>query len=294
METTKTPLTSWPIGVMLDSFRLSVPQALEKAAALGAQGLQMYAVEGDRTPEALTPEKRRELRALVESFGLRFSALCGDLGHGFGDPAKNPDLVERSKRILELALDLGTDVVTTHIGVVPANPAHPRYAVMTEACGTLSRCADSMGAHFAVETGPEPAQTLRRFLDGLGSAGVGVNLDPANLVMVVGDDPAEAVRTLGDYIVHTHAKDGRRLVVGDPEQIYAVTPMPESLRDTVFFEELPLGQGDVDWPAYLAALREIGYRGYLTVEREVGERPEEDIAAAVAFLRQQTKEVLRG
>ena len=123
--------------------------------------------------------------------------------HGFGDPAKNPGLIEDSKRILDLALELETNVVTTHIGVVPADPAHPRYRILQDACGELAAYADGVQAHFAIETGPETAATLKGFLDTLNSKGVAVNLDPANFVMVTGDDPVQAVYTLRDYIVHT-------------------------------------------------------------------------------------------
>lgn len=111
-----------------------------------------------------------------------FSALCGDLGHGFGDKDKNPELIEKSKRILDLAKELETDIVTTHIGVVPSDPSHERYKIMQEACFELSRYADSVNAHFAIETGPETSETLKTFLDSLDSTGVAVNLDPANLV----------------------------------------------------------------------------------------------------------------
>ena len=80
-------------------------------------------------------------------------------GQGFVHPEKNPGLIEESKRILDLAKDLETDVVTTHIGVVPEDKPHPRYAVMQEACGKLAAYADSLKAHFAIETGPEKAAT---------------------------------------------------------------------------------------------------------------------------------------
>lgn len=90
------------------------------------------------------------------------------------------------------------------------------------ACFELASFADSLNSHFAIETGPETAKTLKMFLDGLGSKGVAVNLDPANLVMVTGDDPVQAVYTLKDYIVHTHAKDGIKLKESNPEFIYRV------------------------------------------------------------------------
>lgn len=277
-------MKDFSIGVMLESFRLPIPEALKKAAALGATGIQVNAARRAMSPDNLTAQQRKDFLKLVKDHGLVISALCGDLGKGFGDPEQNPILVKKSKRILDLAKELETDVVTTHIGVVPENPTHPRYAIMQDACGQLAQYADSLNAHFAVETGPEPATTLCSFLDSLHSTGVGVNLDPANLVMVVGDDPAKAVETLKKYIVHTHAKDGRRLYIRDPEKVYGVIPETEPVVDPSFIE-LPLGEGDVPFPAYLDALRAIGYHGFLTIEREVGDQPEKDIATAVDFLK---------
>ena len=179
-------------------------------------------------------------------------------------------------------------MVTTHIGVVPSDPNHDRYKIMQEACYELSRYADSIGSHFAIETGPEIASTLKQFLDALGSTGVAVNLDPANFVMVTGDDPVQAVYTLKDYIVHTHAKDGRRLLVKDPEIVYGI--IEEEIQTGNAFIELPLGEGDVDFPAYLKALDDIGYRGFLTIEREVGDDPAKDIGTAVKFLEKLERE----
>ena len=270
-------MSSFPIGVMLESFRLPMAQALETARNLGAQGIQAHA-------NTIEHGATKEFAARLKDNGLVLSALCGDLGKGFGNPDWNPELIETSKRFVDLAKELGTSVVTTHIGVVPQDPNHPRYHIMQDACGELARYADSMQAHFAVETGPETAKTLCSFLDSLHSTGVSVNLDPANLVMVTGDDPVQAVHTLKKYIVHTHAKDGRKLFDRDPEIIYRVVAPDEPVTDTSFIE-LPLGEGDVPFPAYLNALREIGYTGFLTIEREVGDHPTDDIRKAADFLR---------
>lgn len=278
---------NFPIGLMLDSFKMDTIAAIEKCAKLGAKGLQMYATTGQFSPEELTASKRKELLDVVKSNGLIFSALCGDLGQGFGNKDKNPMLIEKSKRILELAKDLETDIITTHIGVIPQDKNHERYKIMQEACYTLSRFADQLDAHFAIETGPEIAVVLKEFLDGLHSKGVAVNLDPANFVMVTGDDPVKAVYTLKDYIVHTHAKDGRRLMVKDPEIIYGL--IEEELLSGRSFIELPLGEGDVDFDGYLKALDDIGYKGFLTIEREVGDDPEKDIRHAVTFLNNKIK-----
>ena len=270
------------IGVMLESFRLPTPVALKKAKEIGATGIQMYAVDGEHAPEQLTGGKRRELLDMVKSEGLVFSALCGDLGRGFHNAELNPGLIERSMRILDLAKDLETDIVTTHIGVVPADSGHDRYKIMQEACFKLAEYADSLNAHFAIETGPEESATLKQFLDGLHSTGVAVNLDPANLIMVTGDDPVQAVHNLKDYIVHTHAKDGVRNYYRDPEEVYGL--VEAEMLASPSFAELPLGQGGVDFGNYLKALDEIGYHGFLTIEREVGDDPEKDIRLAVDFL----------
>ena len=276
---------NFPIGVMMESFRLPTLQAIEKAAQIGAKGIQMYATRGEHSPENMDSAARRELLNQLKANGLVFSAICGDLGHGFGNAERNPELIAKSKLILDMAKELECDIVTTHIGVVPSDPSHPRYAIMQDACGELARYADSLDAHFAIETGPETSATLKGFLDGLGSTGVAVNMDPANLVMVTGDDPVQAVYNLRDYIVHTHAKDGIKLLDRDPEIIYGLKNIEDVIQEGEAFREVPLGQGGVPFPAYLAALEDIGFRGYLTIEREVGADPAADIALAANFLR---------
>lgn len=274
------------VGVILDSFRCDRETALQKAESIGADGIQVYSTTGELSPYNLDKEQRKELLKQVKSHGLKFSALCGDLGEGFANRERNPKLIEHSKAIIDLALELETNIVTTHIGVVPKDKKEERYKIMQEACFELSRYADSLNAHFAIETGPEIAVTLKAFLDDLHSTGVAVNLDPANLVMVTGDDPVQAVYTLKDYIVHTHAKDGRNLFPTPADVVYGVRPAKEGElpADGAAFIEVPLGTGSVDFKNYLKALDEIGYHGFLTIEREVGDDPEKDIRLAKDFL----------
>ena len=276
------------IGVMVDSFRVGIKDGIKKAKEVGAEGIQIYAVKGEMDPANLSVEDRRNLLKYIKENGLVVSALCGDLGgHGFTIKEENEAKIEKSKRIMDLARDLESSVVTTHIGVIPEAENHPRYKVLQEACEELGNYADSVGAYFAIETGPEKAEVLKRFLDSLKSGGVRVNFDPANLVMVTGDDPVQAVYTLKDYIVHTHAKDGIMLKQRNPEIIYNYFAGGgiEDLRLEELFVETPLGEGHVDFKAYLKALSNIEYKGFLTIEREVGENPCKDIKAAVDFLK---------
>ncbi len=252
------------IGVISDSFRLDFEGGIRSAAALGVSGVQKYMTHADFCAENMTPAKVREVRDIMLDNGLVFSAICGD----FGIDLDKDNVVDRSKRVLEAAKELGCDIVTTHIGHIEEQE-NERMAKLREHCYELATFADRMGSKFACETGTEKAVVMKGFLDQLGAKGLCVNFDPANLVMVAKDDPVAAVYTLRDYIVHTHAKDG---IVTD--------------KTDYGWLEVPLGTGGVNWDAYLKALDDIGYQGYLTVEREVGEQPSEDIGMAVRFLRE--------
>ena len=271
------------IGVLLESFRLPFAEAVKKAVEVGAEGLQIYTARGDMAPENITPAALKEYKQIVADNGLKVAALCGDIG-GFAHAEKNEVQVARSKMILDLALEFGCNIVTTHIGVVPNDRNCEQYAVMQKPCRELAEYAKSLNAHFAVETGPEPAATLKMFLDDLGSDGVAVNFDPANLVMVAGDDPIQAVHTLGKYIVHTHAKDGKRLYDFDPADYYARREFYTTTKGPAY-QETPLGEGKVDFKAWLDALEAVGYNYFLTIEREAGETPEKDIKLAVDYLK---------
>ena len=276
------------IGVMVDSFKLGIREGIKKAKEVGADGIQIYAVSGEMDPDNLTKSARHDLLDYIKSNGLVVSALCGDMGgHGFAKEEDNKFKIEKSKKIVDLAKDLDTDVVTTHIGVIPKNFKHPRYTVLKNACEELGSYAESAGVHFAVETGSEKTETLRRFIDSLDTKGVMVNYDPANLVMVTGDDPVKGVKNVDKYIIHTHAKDGVMFKQTDPEIIYNFFAEGgiEDMNLNDYFLEKPLGEGKVDFVKYIAALKQIGYNGFLTIEREVGENPEKDIRDAVKFLK---------
>lgn len=284
------------IGVIVDSLRMSLREGLQNVKDMGADGVQIYAVDGEMAPENMSKASRRELMKYIDSLGLEISALCGDLGgYGFQDSEANPAKIEKSKRILDLAVELGTNIVTTHIGIIPEDEQSHVYETMQNACEELGIYARSMNAYFAIETGPEPSLRLKTFLDQLSTKGVSVNYDPANMVMVTGDDPVKGVKLLQDYIVHTHVKDGIRIKPVDPRNVYGAfgynggtnhETISEMVASGEYFRELPLGNGNVDFNKYFAALKEIKYKGYLTIEREVNENPVQDIREAIAFIQQ--------
>lgn len=273
------------IGVIIDSFRCEVHEGIKKAKETGVNGIQIYAVKGEMSPENMSAGSRKELLDYIKSNGLVVSALCGDMGGGFVNVKENAEKIERSKRIMELAKDLETNVVTTHIGVVPQDMKSPRFRILQEACEQLGEFADNIGAYFAIETGPEKSSVLKAFLDTLKCKSVKVNLDPANLVMVSGDNAAQAVHNLKDYIVHTHAKDGIMYKPFNSENFYGENNEPGFTKWEDYFDEVPLGLGNVDFKSYINALDTIGYQGFLTIEREVGDNPEKDIAEAIKFLK---------
>lgn len=272
------------IGVITDCFGFGLPvaTAIERAASLGFNGVQIYATTGEFSPDALDAAARKSFKELLKEKGLEVSALCGDMGgHGFQIAEDNPARIEMTNRIVDLACELGTSVVTTHIGVIPSDKNDPTYAVMLDALTKCGKYAKEHGVTLAIETGPETADVLYGFIQDT-EGGVGVNLDPANFVMVTGQDPVAAVELLGKHIVHTHVKDGVMLRKTDPKIIYDhfATGGIEALNVADFFKEVPVGTGDVDFPAYLEALKKVGYDGYLTIERETGADPEADIILA--------------
>lgn len=281
------------IGVLTDWFGLGLHEGIRESQRVGAEGVQMYAVD-ELHPDTITSEGIEEVKRLAADCGQTITALCGELGgHGFAEEAENAAKIIYMKKALDLAKKLGTDVVTTHIGVIPQDKSHPRYAVMLAACRAVGQYAQSLGASVAIETGPETIATLCEFIHDCGG-GISINYDPANLAGSRRDDEVQGVYTGAEFIVHTHAKDSHHLKAADAETQFEVfakggIEASHALRTS---EEMPLGQGDVRWPAYLAALKDIGYTGHLTIEREIkGPATRDDIAHGVRFLRQMMAEL---
>ncbi|MGE5495613.1 MAG: sugar phosphate isomerase/epimerase family protein [Burkholderiales bacterium] len=279
------------IGTLADWFGVGLIEGIRESQRCGAHGVQVYAA-GELDSMTVTPEQIKKVRDTARECDQQIVALCGELG-GFGleKAEDNAAKIEYLKRTVELALEFDCHVVTTHIGVVPADKSHPRYAVMKEACMEIGEFAAKHGSCIAVETGPELITTLKSFVDDCGE-GIAINYDPANIVMATRDDEVKGVYTAGKSIVHTHAKDGicrHNLPAEEFYHMFATYGL-EQMREKEYSRETPLGEGSVRWNEYLTALKDIGYNGFLTIEREV-KNGAEDIRMAVKFLNAKLKEL---
>jgi sugar phosphate isomerase/epimerase len=280
------------IGTLADWFGLGIIEGIRESQRCGAQGVQLYAWK-DFDPRSMKRDLLNQVRDTAGECEQEVCALCGELGgHGFEIAADNPDKVDYLKRVVDLALQLNCKTVTTHIGVIPVANESEKYKTMLDASRQIGGYAAPLGVTIAIETGPEPVARLTEFA--AKCSGIGVNYDPANLVMVTKDDEVAGVKTAGKLIVHTHAKDGKCNHYVGPEEVYGLFAQGgiEALQKAQgYFTETPLGEGEVRWDAYLHALKESGYRGFLTIEREVKENAGEDIRKAVGFLREQLKKI---
>ncbi|MCD6396261.1 MAG: sugar phosphate isomerase/epimerase [Spirochaetaceae bacterium] len=274
-------------GVLLDSFRLPLDESLHEASEAGADGVQMFAVPHEMAVLKLDFADAEKLKRKLRSSGLEMASLCGDIGgHGFENKFENKSKIKKTIEIIDYAVELGTTIISTHIGVISENDSEKRDNIQ-EALIKICRYAEKSGVLIAVETGPEKSEVLKKFILETGEKSLKVNFDPANLVMVQGEDPVLAVYNLNDLIVHTHAKDGKMIQKCDPVKIYNAFAEgnPDNIDIDSYFMEFPIGKGDVNFPAYLAALDEIGYKGYLTIEREAGENRVKDVTEGIKFLK---------
>jgi sugar phosphate isomerase/epimerase len=253
------------IGIRLESLGLPLRRGLAEAARLGVSGVQVDAT-GALAPNALSETGRREFRHLLRSHNLELTALGCPLRRGLDSAENQQPRIEHVQKVLSLSFDLGPRLVSVQAGEVSEDPKEPRMRIFRESLEAIAHYGDRVGATLVLETGLEDGRILSAFLDGFDTGSLGVNLDPANLLLH-GFDPYASVQALGRRIVHTHAKDARQSSASRAAQ------------------EVPLGHGDIDWLKYLAVLEEVEYRGWLTIERETGENRLADVAAGVSFLR---------
>ncbi|HVF11051.1 MAG TPA: sugar phosphate isomerase/epimerase family protein [Abditibacteriaceae bacterium] len=223
----------------------------------------------------------RQIKDAVQATGVEITTVfCAFSGESYADiptvretvglvpEATREERVARLDRISEFAQKLGVDRVAAHIGFMPEDESDPDYKVLVAVVQRICDNLKARGQVFALETGQETAGTLKRFIEDVGRDNLFVNFDPANMILYGNDNPVEAMDVLGPWVDGVHCKDGSW-----PTQ-------PNQLG-----EEKPLGEGDVNIAAWIDKLIKTGFRGTLTIEREIsGEQQRQDILKAKQLL----------
>jgi len=269
----------WPIGIFTSvgaGLGLPLPIAVE----LGISTIHLHAPHADSRTVADAEQLTNQLSEAGISISCLFAGFEGESYADIPTAEATVGLVKpetRAARLAELKLisDFGkllqVSAVGLHIGFVPHDTESVEYNEVVE---VLREACDHCASHdqtLNLETGQETAVALVKFLQDVDRANLGVNFDPANMILYGVGEPLPALELLGPYVRSVHCKDGR----------WSDQP------GKTWGEETPLGEGDVDMPAYLKMLKKIGYDGPLTIEREIPEEPERqrsEIGQAVQLL----------
>ena len=249
-------------------------QAIAKIRGLGLPTAQVFV-------EEFEPGLDERLRQALNKHGIEPTALVvGGPGKEVWDFYQGPatiGLVPRDmraarmahiKKASEFAKQCGIAAVQTHCGFIPENPNDPVYKETLIAMREVTTYCKRNGQHFRYETGQETPITLVRTIQDVGTDNQGVNFDLANLILYGKSNPVDAIELLGPYVQGIHAKDG--LWPTNPRELG---------------KEVPIGKGKVDFPRIIARLKELDYRGAVTIEREIsGPQQLEDVRSAKAYL----------
>jgi len=224
-----------------------------------------------------TDENAAKVRDAVKETGMEISGLwAGWSGPAVWDFYDGPETLGivpksfRGMRLMELyaasdfAGKIGVTDVITHVGYIPETPNHEDFAGVVTVLRALAKYMKGKGQYFLFETGQETPVTLLRTIETVGTGNLGINFDSANLLAYGKANPVDAARMLGKYIRNTHIKDGKYPVNGSDLGV-----------------ETPPGEGDVNYPELIKTLKETGYKGCLTIEREIhGDEQRRDIEKA--------------
>jgi L-ribulose-5-phosphate 3-epimerase len=264
------------VGVLV-SLGHDVNAEIKKVRDLGLGSCQL--ATGD--PESLTDALAAQVTKACADYDVEVSAIWagapGPHAWNFTEGPSSIGLVPpqyREMRVAalikgaEFAAKLKVPDTITHAGFIPENPNDPLYAGTIEALRKIAVKAKELGLHFCFETGQETPITLLRAITDIGTGNLGINLDPANLLMYGKANPIDALDIIGPYVRGVHAKDGE----------YPTVPGELGV-------EKPMGQGRVNFPVLVPKLKSFGYAGALTIEREIsGDQQIADIKKAIAIL----------
>jgi sugar phosphate isomerase/epimerase len=280
-------MEKWPIGVFT-SVDAGLGVKLEVAHELGVPTIQIHAPHRETRNQASADAFLKRLKEYNIQLTCVFSGFMGESYADIPTVARSVGLVPPEtraartaefKEIADFAKLLGCKVLGMHIGFVPHDRTLPLYkdviAVAREAC---DHCAKN-GQALHLETGQETADDLLAFIQDVQRPNLFINFDPANMILYGTGEPIAALKKVGRYVRSVHCKDGK----------WAKNPGKE------WGQEMPLGQGDVGMENYLRTLKEIGYDGPLTIEREIPQEPERqkaEIGHAIRLLTELKKKVL--
>jgi sugar phosphate isomerase/epimerase len=248
--------------------------AMAKVRHLGLPTAQLYVEEfhpglDDRLRQALERHHIEATSVVVGGPGKEvWDFYGGPLTIGVVPRATRAARVGHIKKASDFAKQCGIPAVQTHCGFIPENPNDAQYKETVETIRDVAEYCKRNGQNLRYETGQETPITLVRTIQDVGTDNQGVNFDLANLILYGKANPVDAIELLGPYVHGIHAKDG--LWPTDPKRLG---------------EEVPIGKGKVDFPRIIARLKEIDYRGAVTIEREIsGPQQMEDVRAATTYL----------
>ena len=173
---------------------------------------------------------------------------------GFIPTAFRTDREARTYEVIDATAAMGVPIFACHIGFVPEDHNHPNYGAVREMVRRICDYAAKHDIVFALETGQEPAESLLHFLEDVQRPNLKLNFDPANLILYGTSEPIAALKLVGQHVASVHAKDGN---------------WPDKSKPGTLGTEMPLGQGSVGMADFVNTLKAIGYKGALTIEREV-------------------------
>jgi sugar phosphate isomerase/epimerase len=271
-------LRDMEIGVMFWAGRDPV-ETVRELKSLGAKCGQI-GIPGDVPLAGAAAKWKAALE--TENFPV-VTAFCAYNGESYADVATvqrtvgfipRPTRAEREQRtcaVSDFAREVGIPGIATHIGFVPEDESHPDYIAVRDLVRRVCDHAAKNKQTFALETGQEAAGTLLRFFIDVNRPNLGINFDPANMILYGTGDPVEALGTLAVHVISVHCKDGDWPPKGIPGALG---------------EEKPLGQGAVGMERFLRKLKSIGFKGPLNIEREVSDQKQRlaDIAMGVKLL----------
>ena len=271
-------LEDFEIGLMFwakDDARQTLKEVKQfgvRAGQLGFPGEMSLDGKADDWNEALAAEDFQVITAVCSYVGEDYADIPTVLRTvGLVPEPTRQERIQRTKAVADIAAKLGIKSVACHIGFVPHNPADALYTQIRDVARDICDYCAAKGQSFTLETGQEPADILLRFIQDVDRPNLNINFDPANMILYGTGDPIEALNVLGQKVISVHCKDGD----------WPPKDVPGALG-----KERPLGQGSVDFPKFLAKLKEVGYRGVLSIEREEPDQTKRaaDIRSAVVLL----------